>query len=85
MAQQAAAQAAQQVAHLLDQVFAALKESLVLAIQHGMLVVLFFCGGAFIAAIFLKDVPLKKSWGERKPEDGAGGETEEQTVAAPIH
>lgn len=85
VAQQAAAQAAQQVAHLLGQVFAALKESLVLAIQHGMLVVLLFCGGAFLAALFLKDVPLKKSWGEPRPEDSAGGEAGEQTVAAPTH
>jgi EmrB/QacA subfamily drug resistance transporter len=83
-AQQAATQAAQQVAHLLNQVFDALKQSMVLAIQHGMLVVLCFCGGAFLAAIFLKDVPLRKSWGEQKP-GGTTGETQEPSVAAPMH
>lgn len=78
-----AQQAAQQAAHLLNLVFDALRQSLVLAIQHGLLVVLFFCGGAFLAALFLKDVPLKRSWGEAKAEGGSGQE-EEQGVAAPI-
>lgn len=81
-AQHAATQAAQQVAHLLNQVFDALKQSMVLAIQHGLLVVLIFCAGALIAALFLKDIPLRKSWGEKKPAD-ASGEGEEQSVAAP--
>jgi hypothetical protein len=83
-AQQAAAQAAQQVAHLLNQVFEALKQSMVLAIQHGLLVVLCFCGGAFLAALFLKDIPLRKSWGEQKP-GGAAGEAQERSVTSPMH
>jgi MFS family permease len=83
-AQQAAAQAAQQVAHLLNQVFDGLKQSMVLAIQHGLLVVLCFCAGAFIAAIFLKDIPLRRSWGEKKPE-GDVSKVEEESVAVPLH
>jgi EmrB/QacA subfamily drug resistance transporter len=80
-AQHAAAQAAQQVGHLLDLVFQALKQSMVLAIQHGMLVVLIFCGGAFLSALFLKDIPLRKSWGEKKAEGNSEG-AEEQSVVA---
>jgi hypothetical protein len=83
VAQQAATQAAQQVTHLLNLVFDALKQSMVLAIQHGLLVVLFFCAGAFLAALFLKDIPLRRSWGEAKAEGGSGQERE-QGVAEPI-
>ncbi len=79
-AQHAAAQAAQQVGHLLDLVFNALKQSMVLAIQHGMLVVLIFCGGAFLSALFLKDIPLRKSWGEKKADDGAASAEEQSAV-----
>lgn len=83
--QQAAAQAAQQVAHLLNQVFDALKQSMVLAIQHGLLVVLCFCGGALLAAFFLKDIPLRKSWGETKSQGETGSrEAGEQSVTAPM-
>ena len=52
-----AAQAMQQVQHLLDQVFAALKLSLALAIQHGLVAVLVFCGVIILATFFLKDGP----------------------------
>jgi len=68
----AAQQAVQQVTHLLNLVFEALKQSMVLAIQHGLLVVLCFCGGAFLAALFLKDIALCKSWSEQKPTDNSG-------------
>ncbi len=77
VAHQAAAQASQQVAQLLNQVFEALKQSMVLAIQHGLLVVLCFCGGAFLAALFMKDIPLVKSWGE-KPSEKSVNESDEQ-------
>jgi EmrB/QacA subfamily drug resistance transporter len=60
-ARNAAAQAAQQAGQLLHQVFDALKQSMVLAIQHGLLIVLSFCVFALFAAIFLKDIPLRKS------------------------
>lgn len=83
VAHQAASQAAQQVLNLLNQVFNGLKQSLVLAIQHGLLVVLIFCGCAFIAALFLKDIPLTKSWDEKKPEQ-AGNEAEGENVSAPM-
>lgn len=85
IARQAVAQASQQVAHLLDQVFAALKLSMVQAIQHGLLAVLFFCGGAFIAALFLKDIPLRKSWSDSKPAQSAtDSQTAEQGITTPI-
>jgi EmrB/QacA subfamily drug resistance transporter len=77
VAQRVGAQAAQQVLNLLTQVFEGLKQSLVLAIQHGFLVVLIFCGCAFVAALFLKDIPLVKSWDEKKPEGTASAAPEE--------
>jgi hypothetical protein len=40
---------------LLNQVFEALRFSLRVAIQHGFLVVLLFCGGAVTAALLLRD------------------------------
>jgi hypothetical protein len=52
-----AAQTMQQVQHLLDQVFATLKLSLALAIQHGLVAVLIFCGAIILATFFLKDGP----------------------------
>jgi EmrB/QacA subfamily drug resistance transporter len=75
----AASQAAQGVLHMLNQVFDALRQSMVLAIQHGFLVVLIFCGCAFIGALFLKDIPLTRSWHEKKPE-GSEEKAEEATV-----
>ncbi|GCE20105.1 MDR family MFS transporter [Dictyobacter kobayashii] len=83
-AQHAAAQAAQQVTHVLNLVFDGLKQSMVLAIQHGLLVVLCFCGAAFIAAIFLKDIPLRRSRSEKKPA-GDASNVQEEGVAAPLH
>jgi MFS family permease len=85
IAQQAAMQAAQQVAHLLNQVFLALQQSIVLAIHNGLLVVLMFCGGAFLSTCFLKDIPLKKSWGESKPADSSKGEAESGGTVASVH
>jgi len=74
-----AAQAAHQVLQVLTQVFDALKQSMVLAIQHGFLLVLIFCGCAFICALFLKNIPLTKSWQQRKPEG-----TEQEGEPAPV-
>ncbi len=56
-----AAQAVQQVQHLLNQVFEALRLSLALAIQHGLVAVLFFCAAAILATFFLKDVPQNRA------------------------
>ncbi len=80
VAHQAGAQAAQQVLTLLNQVFDGLKQSLAVAIQHGFLVVLIFCGCAFIAALFLKDIPLAKSWDAKKPE-GDENKSEGENIA----
>jgi EmrB/QacA subfamily drug resistance transporter len=62
--QRVSAQVAQQVTHLLNQVFDALRLSLAVAIQHSFVATLIFCSGVIVAAIFLKDVPLRKSYDE---------------------
>ena len=64
--QKVTAQAMQQTHALLFQVFDALRLSLADAIQHSFVTVLFFCGGVILAALFLKDVPLAKSFREEK-------------------
>src|SRR3989440_9949575 len=56
IAQQVAMQAMQQVQHLLNQVFEALRLSLAVAIQHGFIAVLVFCAATILATFFLKDV-----------------------------
>lgn len=81
IAQHIAAQAAQQTLNLLTQVFDGLKQSLVLAIQHGFLIVLIFCGCAFIAALFLKDIPLVSSWEPKKSADTEDRVSEESVSA----
>jgi EmrB/QacA subfamily drug resistance transporter len=58
------AQAAHQVTATLDQVFAALKQSLAVAVQHGFVAVLLFSIVTLLATYFLKDVPLADSFGE---------------------
>lgn len=70
----------QQVGQMLNQVFDALKDSMVLAIQHGFIVVLIFCGAAFISALFLKDLPLAKTLHEQKPDEKEG---ETESVVTP--
>jgi EmrB/QacA subfamily drug resistance transporter len=77
VAHQAAAQAILQVQHMLDQVFAALQLSLAVAIQHGFVTVLVFCGGVLLASFFLKDVPLSKQF---RDESGTQKPGEENTV-----
>jgi len=59
ISQHVSAQITAQVTHLLQQVFEALKQSLSVAIQHGFMTVLLFCGGVLLSALFLKDVALK--------------------------
>jgi len=58
----------QQVQHLLSQVFEALRLSLAVAIQHGLVAVLLFCVAALVATFFLKDVPMM----QQQPGDEAG-------------
>jgi len=65
---QMSAQVTAQVTHLLQQVFEALKQSLSVAIQHGFLTVLIFCGGVLLSALFLKDAPLKSRADVEKKE-----------------
>ncbi len=60
--QKVSAQTSLQVQHLLNQVFDALRLSLAVAIQHSFITTLIFCAGVIIAALFLKDVPLAKSF-----------------------
>jgi len=79
IAHQVMAATAQQVLQMLNQVFDALKASMVLAIQHGFLVVLILCGGAFVSALFLKDLPLAKVVHEKQPE-GSESQAEEASV-----
>ncbi len=83
IAHQVTVATSQQVLQMLNQVFDALKGSMVLAIQHGFLVVLILCGGAFISALFLKDIPLAKFVHEKKPEE-MGVEAEGENAAAHI-
>lgn len=69
-----AAQAAQQVQHLLAQVFDTLKISLTFAIQHGFVAVLVFSIAMLLATFFLKDIPLSKEHAPAPGEESAGTE-----------
>ena len=80
----AKAQAIHQTSVLLDQVFAALKQSLVVAIQHGLLTMLIFCGLVILAALLLKDVALATSFSDEAPATAPSAEarTSEATADA---
>ncbi len=58
------AQTIQQVHSLLNQVFDALRLSFGVALQHGFVTVLIFCGLIIVLTFFLKDVPMKKQYDE---------------------
>ncbi len=75
--QRVTAQVSQQVTHLLNSVFDALRLSLAVAIQHSFVATLIFCAGVIVAAIFLKDVPLRKTY-----DEGSAGTKEQDEVAA---
>ena len=77
-----AAQVILQVQHLLNQVFDALRLSFAVALQHGFMTILVFCGLAIIATFFLKDVPMKKQYDEAPAEKGAPAGKEEN--ASPL-
>jgi Major Facilitator Superfamily len=72
-----AAQAMQQAQHLLNQVFEALRLSLSVAIQHGFIAVLLFCGVTIVVTFFLKDVPMTKQFSEAPDEAKEATESEE--------
>jgi EmrB/QacA subfamily drug resistance transporter len=63
-----AATAMQQAQHLLNQVFEALRLSLSVAIQHGFIAVLLFCGATIVVTFFLNDVPMTKQFSEEPDE-----------------
>jgi MFS family permease len=71
--QQAANQAAQATQQLLNQVFEALRQALVIGVNRGFLAVVVFCGIAFVAVLFMKDIPLARR-GQEKPADAKGEE-----------
>jgi hypothetical protein len=62
--QQLVAAVAQQELHLLNQVFEALRLSLAVAIQHGLLADLLFSLAAITAALLLTDAPVRQPPGE---------------------
>jgi MFS family permease len=78
---QIAAQAIHQTTTLLNSVFASLKESLAVAIQHGFIAVLIFCGATILATFFLKDLPLTQRSEYHKEEAGVATQNE---VDAPV-
>ncbi len=80
IAAQAAAQAMQQVQHLLTQVFEALRLSLALAIQHGFVAVLVFSLLALVTTFFLKDIPLAQHY---RRESGELEAVESEAPAIP--
>ncbi len=80
---QIAAQAIHQTTILLNSVFAALKESLSVAIQHGFIAVLFFCGATVVATFFLKDLPLTPRSEYHKEEAGEAKHSEVDAPAMP--
>jgi mannose/fructose/N-acetylgalactosamine-specific phosphotransferase system component IID len=76
----AAAQAMQQAQHMLDQVFAALRLSLAVAIQHGLVAILIISSTLLVLTFFLKDLPLVQRR-DRKP---ANAETSSESNFSPI-
>ena len=77
-----AAQVSQQVQHLLNQVFDALKISLTIAIQHGLVVILVFSAAMFLGALFLKDIPLSKEYAPAPTEAAPPQASEESQPPA---
>ena len=70
-------QVAQQVTHTLNQVFDALKLSLAVAIQHGLLTVLVFSVAMIVGSFFLKDIPMKGAPDKAGEDEGLVEEQEE--------
>lgn len=76
--QRVTVQVSQQVQHLLNQVFVALRLSLAIAIQHSFVATLIFCAGVIVGALFLKDVPLRKTY-----DEGSADTKQQDEAAAP--
>ena len=69
-----------QVQQVMNQVFDALKISLTVAIQHGLITILIFSVVMLIAAFLLKDIPLANQLGP-VPAEGAQPQADGQTSA----
>jgi EmrB/QacA subfamily drug resistance transporter len=54
-------QVSQQTLALLEQVFGAVRDALAIALQHGFVAVLVFCGLCLLSILFLKDVPMAQT------------------------
>jgi len=74
------AQVTQQVQHLLSQVFDALRLSLAVAIQHGIIAILIFCGITIVVTLFLKDIPMVQRYSAEPEEATAPSESKEDTA-----
>ncbi|BCL79435.1 MFS transporter [Ktedonobacteria bacterium brp13] len=79
-----AQQAANSAQHLLEQIFVALKQSLVVGIQHGFQLVVLFGVIMIVATFFLKDVPLAKSFHEQASKPEAPTAAKEQDIASSV-
>jgi EmrB/QacA subfamily drug resistance transporter len=66
-----AQQVSQQTATLLGQVFGVVRDALAIALQHGFVVVLVFCGLCLLAILFLKDVPMAHTTPAETVEDAS--------------
>ena len=77
------AQVTQQVQHLLSQVFEALRLSLAVAIQHGLIAILIFCGITIIVTLFLKDIPMVQRYNAEHAEASAPSESKEDLPVKP--
>lgn len=80
---QIAAQAIHRTNTLLNSVFAALKESLAVAIQHGFITVFIFSAATIVAAFFLKDLPLTQRSEYHGEEAGDAAQSEVDAPALP--
>jgi hypothetical protein len=77
------AAAMRQVQHLLAQVFEALRLSLAVAIQHGLVTVLVFCVAAILAALFVTVVPMAPQPGDVPDMAGAARKHEDDVSPRP--
>jgi hypothetical protein len=77
------AAATRQVQHLLTQVFEALRLSLAVAIQHGLVTVLVFCGAAVLVTFVVTDIPMLPRPGSSPDEEGAAPERADSLPVPP--
>ncbi len=77
------AQVTQQVQHLLSQVFDALRLSLAVAIQHGIIAILIFCGITIVVTLFLKDIPMVQRYSAEPEETSEATESKENLPVNP--